>query len=100
MKDVSRGDPSRKRDTLAVSKYDALPYRALMARLLILALFLSGCGIKGDLATPAPLFGGPTKDVVDADPLTPELEPDGEEDPEPFYGPDFEDPVTGERIDD
>ena len=74
-----------------------------MTRLLLLsALLLSGCGIKGDLATPRPLFGGESvKDEVDADPLTPELEEDGEEDPslDPFYGPDFEDPITGERLD-
>ena len=74
-----------------------------MTRLLLLsALWLSGCGIKGDLATPPRVFGDKSaKDVVDADPLTPELEEDGEEDPlpEPFYGPEFEDPITGERPD-
>ena len=67
--------------------------------LLILAALLvsgivSGCGIKGSLATPAPVFGG-ERPVLDAPPLASDVEEDGEEDPEPFYGPDFEDPLNG-----
>ena len=80
-----------------------IPYAGRMTRLfslLLLSALLSGCGIKGSLATPEPLFGSQApKDVVDADPLVPELAEDGEESPEeePFYGPDFDDPLSGDR---
>ena len=68
-----------------------------------LAVFLSGCGIKGDLATPPPLFGKAPAAVntpndaplnsrapVTADPgeAVPE---EGLADPAPYYGPDLDD---------
>ena len=62
--------------------------------LILLTFFVSGCGIKGGLATPAPLFskGEPVDNAkveTDDDSL--------EDEEEPFYGPEFEDPLTGAR---
>ena len=76
-----------------------------MLRLLIpLAVFLSGCGIKGDLATPPPVFGKTPATAADApgdaplnsrapvtaqpDEVVPE---EGLAEPAPYYGPDLDD---------
>jgi|GEM_PF-2893772 len=62
--------------------------------ILLAALFLSGCGIKGSLATPAPILSKSTP-VESVEVETEESVED--EDDGPFYGPDFKDPLTGER---
>jgi len=61
--------------------------------LILAALLLSACGIKGDLVPADPVFG--ESPVLATPPLAADVEEDGAEDPEPFYGPDFEDPITG-----
>jgi predicted small lipoprotein YifL len=61
--------------------------------LLLATLFLSACGIKGSLATPAPILSkGDPVETVEA---TEETDETLEED-EPFYGPDFKDPINGD----
>ena len=76
---------------------------------ILFALLLSGCGIKGGLATPPPLFGGQgggtsgegaaETPVLEEPPLggvgAPEGELDDDLTPEPFYGPEFEDELQG-----
>ena len=66
----------------------------LILAALLVSGFVSGCGIKGDLVTPAPVFGAEAP-VLDTPPLASGVEEDGEEDPEPFYGPDFQDTLNG-----
>ena len=67
-----------------------------MTRTLLLlasAALLSACGVKGSLATPAPVFGGSKATPLPTAAPEPLLE---DEDEGPFYGPDFEDDFDGD----
>lgn len=61
--------------------------------LAVLALLLSGCGVKGSLATPPPVFGGSEAAPLRTDVPETLIE---DEDDGPFYGPDFEDDFDGD----